>query len=65
MASNFGRGRDPVVCAVSIIGNFTHYGRRLARGFRSHDDARGSVGDLCNALTLARDHEAPAQDATP
>jgi hypothetical protein len=65
MASSFGRGRDPVVCAVPIIGDFTHYERRLARGFRSHDDARGSVGDLCNAPTLARDHEAPRQGAAP
>jgi len=49
------------VSALRIIGDFTHYGRRLARGLRSDDDARGRVGDLRNALTLARDHEAPSQ----
>ena len=61
MASNFSHGLDPVVCAVPAHGDFTLYRRRLARGFRPHDDARGSVGDLRNALTLARDHEAPSQ----
>jgi hypothetical protein len=65
MASSFGRGRDPVVCTVPIVGDCTHDGRRLARGFRSLDDARGSVGDLCNPLTQARDHETRTQDAAP
>jgi len=63
LASNFGLVGDCVVCAVRIIGDFTHHGWRLARGFRSHDDARGRVGDLCNAFALARDHDAPTQDA--
>jgi len=61
MASSFRCSPDPVVSALRIIGDFTHYGRRLARGLRSDDDARGRVGDLRNALTLARDHEAPSK----
>jgi hypothetical protein len=65
MASSFGCSPDPVVSALRIIGDFTHYGRRLARGLRSDDDARGRVGDLRNALTLARDHEAPSQSPGP
>ena len=65
MASGFDCSPDPVVCALRIIADFTHYGRRLARGLRSHDDARGRVGDLRNAVTLARDHEAPKQNAAP
>jgi len=50
---------------LRIIGDFTHYGWRLARGFRSDDDARGRVGDLRNALTLPRDHEEPSQSPGP
>ena len=65
MASSFGRSPDPVVCALRTIGDFTHYGRRLARGLRSHDDAGSRVGDLRNALTLARDHEAASQNPGP
>ena len=65
MASSFGCSPDPVFSALRIIGDFTHYGRRLARGLRSDDDARGRVGDLRNALTLARDHEAPSQSPCP
>jgi len=64
MASSFRRGCDPFVCALRLVGDFTHHGRRLARGFRSHDNARGSLGALCHALTLARDHQAPRQNAT-
>ena len=65
MASNFGRGRDSVVCAVPVIGDFTHYGRRMARGLCSHDDALSRVGDLRNALTLARDHKHPPKAQAP
>src|ERR1700693_2842895 len=65
MASSFGCSPDAVVSALRIIGDFTHYGRRLARGLRSDDDARGRVGDLRNALTRARDHEAPSQSPGP
>ena len=65
MASSFGCRPDSVVCALHIIVDFTHYGRRLGRGLRSHDDARSRVGDLRNALTLAHDHEALSQNAGP
>ena len=47
---------------MRVIGDFTPYGRRLTRGLRSHGDARGRVGDLCNVVTLARDHETPSQN---
>ena len=65
LASSCGCRPDPVVCALRTIGDSTHYVRRLARGLRSHDDARSRVGDLRNALTLARDHEAPSQNPGP
>jgi hypothetical protein len=54
-----------VICTQRIIGDYTHHGRTLARGLRSHDNARGRVGDLRNAVTLARDHEAPSQNPVP
>ena len=63
MAWDFGRDPDPILCAVPIVGDFPYYGRKVARGFCSHDDARGRVGDLYNAPTLARNHEAPRQNA--
>src|SRR5262249_35233593 len=62
MASSCGYSPDSVVCALRSIGDFTYYGRRLARGLRSHDDARSRLGDLRNALTLACDHETPSQN---
>ena len=62
VASNFVCRSDPVLCALRIIGDFTHHGRRLARSLRSHDHARSRVGDLRNALALARDHDAPFQN---
>ena len=61
MASSCGCTPDPFVCALYTIGDFTHYGRRLARGLRPHDDAHRRLGDLRNAPTLGRDHETGAQ----
>jgi hypothetical protein len=63
MASSFGCCPYRVVCAQLIIRDFTHYGRRLARGLRAHVDARSCMGDLRHGLTLARAHEAPSQDS--
>ena len=65
MASSFGCSPDPGVCALRTIGDFTHYGRRLARGLRSHDDARRRVGDLRSPATFGRNHEAPSRNAVP
>jgi hypothetical protein len=48
-----------------IIGEVTQYGRNLARGLRSHGDARSGVGALCNALTGTCDHEAPSENTGP
>jgi hypothetical protein len=62
MASSCDCSAPLVVCAQCNIGDLTHYGRRLARSLRSHDDACSRVGDLRNALTLARDHESPLQN---
>ena len=65
MAPNFGCSPDPVVSALRLIGDFTRYGRGLARGLRSDDDARCRLDDLRNAFTVASDSKAPSQNPDP
>ena len=65
MASSCNCSPNFVVYTRRIIGSFPQYGRNLARGLRSHDDARSRLGALCNALTGTCDLEAPSQNTRP
>ena len=61
MASSCDDYPYPVVCTQRIAGEFSYYGRRLAKGLCSHDDAHSGLGNLRNAFALARAHEAAPQ----